>query len=65
MTQQKFQFTDTDYVYEIGAFDDYLICIPHHPEDIDDYVEIHMYDCSEYEREIFEFLTKMTETGDR
>ena len=61
MPQQKFQFTDTDYVYEIGQFTDNLICIPHRPEDQEDYVEIHMCDCSEYERKIFDFLTAMTE----
>jgi len=60
LAQQNFQFADADYVYEIGAFDDYLICIPHETENDEDYVEIHMDDCSEYERKIFDFLTNMS-----
>jgi hypothetical protein len=62
--QQDIRFTDGDFHYEIGAFDDYLICIPclGNPEvdEWDDYVEIHMNDLSEYERSIFDFLTKVT-----
>ena len=60
MGQQKFQFADADYVYEIGAFDDYLICIPHETDNDEEYVEIHMDDCSEYEHKIFDFLTNMS-----
>ena len=58
--QQEIRFRDVDYTYEIGRFDDYLICLPHDPEAHDDYVEIHMGDCSEYERRIFDFLTEMS-----
>jgi hypothetical protein len=63
--KQEIRFQDVDYIYEIGAFDDYLICIPHETENDEDYVEIHMDDLSEYERKIFDFLTDMSkETTD-
>ena len=58
--KQEIRFQDVDYIYEIGAFDDYLICIPHETENDEDYVEIHMDDLSEYERKIFDFLTDMS-----
>jgi hypothetical protein len=63
VAQQAIRFQDSDYIYEIGAFDDYLICIPLRDELYQDeeYIEIHMNDLSEYERKIFDFLTEMTE----
>jgi hypothetical protein len=61
--QQEIRFQDADYIYEIGVFDDYLIAIPlpGNLMDDEDYVEIHMNDLAEYERSIFDFLTKITE----
>jgi len=63
IAQQAIRFQDSDYIYEISCFDDYLICIPLRDELYQDeeYIEIHMYDLSEYERKIFDFLTEMTE----
>jgi hypothetical protein len=60
--KQEIRFQDVDYIYEIGAFDDYLIAIPlpGNYMDDEDYVEIHMNDLSEYERKIFDFLTDMS-----
>jgi hypothetical protein len=52
------KYSDGAYSYSIGdPFDDYLIV----ENDIvdEDYTEIHKDDCSEWEREIYDFLYKM------
>lgn len=51
-------YFDGEFTYSIGdAFDDYLIV---EGSDIEDeYIEIHKDDCSEWEREIYDFLYKM------
>jgi hypothetical protein len=51
-------YSDGAYTYSIGeTFDEYLIV----ENDIvdEDYIEIHKDDCSETEREIYDFLYKM------
>lgn len=54
-------FNDGLFTYSIGdAFDDYLIV---EGSDIEDeYIEIHKEDCSDYEREIYNFLYMMENT---
>lgn len=51
-------YNDGEFIYSIGdAFDDYLILEGN--EIHDEYIEIHKEDCSEYEREIYNFLYMM------
>jgi hypothetical protein len=51
-------YSDGVFTYSIGdAFDDYLIVESDELEE--EYIEIHKDDCSEVEREIYDFLYKM------
>jgi hypothetical protein len=55
----KPQFQDSEFVYQIGDFDDHLILSPL-DQDPERYVEIQYDDLSDYERKIHDFLTHIT-----
>jgi hypothetical protein len=57
----KPQFQDSEFIYQIGDFDDHLILSPL-DQAHEDAVEIQYDDLSDYEREIHDFLAHMTET---
>ena len=53
-------YIDEEYQYSLGdAFPEYLIVENTRVVNDDEYIEIHKDDCSEYEGEIYDFLTKM------
>ena len=57
ITNSTKTYSDGVFTYYISeSFDDHLIIEGQTDED---YVEVQMDDCSEYEREIYDFLTKM------
>ena len=62
-TQINPQFQDAEFVYQIGEFNDHLILSPR-DQDPERYVEIQYDDLSDYEREIYDFLTRMAKTDD-
>jgi hypothetical protein len=61
--QIKPQFQDSEFVYQVGEFDDHLILSPL-DQAHEHAVEIQYDDLSDYEREIHDFLTRMAKTDE-